>query len=169
MRGVEDILTIAWLRENLEIRGPDVFWRVQSPRGHGRNLTAPAGYVNADGYRMIRAYVSGRKTHVYAHRVAFALNAGYWPSGHIDHADGNPANNDPQNLRDVSRAENNRNKRLSRLNTSGVSGVQQSGSGWAVSLGRSNRIGRYPTLESAVAARKEAERAAGYHLNHGRV
>lgn len=44
-----------------------------------------------------------------AHRVVFALANGRWPDK-VDHIDGNRANNDPANLRDVSVGENNQNR-----------------------------------------------------------
>lgn len=44
-----------------------------------------------------------------AHRVVFALSNGRWPDK-VDHRDGNRANNDPANLRDVSVGENNHNR-----------------------------------------------------------
>lgn len=45
-----------------------------------------------------------------AHRVVFFLTHGHWPSM-VDHIDGNRLNNDPTNLREVSRAENQQNVR----------------------------------------------------------
>lgn len=46
---------------------------------------------------------------VRAHRVVFYLHNGYWPTGIIDHVDGNPKNNAPDNLRDSTRALNSAN------------------------------------------------------------
>lgn len=46
---------------------------------------------------------------VRAHRVVFYLHNGYWPTGIIDHIDGNPKNNAPGNLRDSTRALNSAN------------------------------------------------------------
>ncbi len=171
MRGVDDLLTVDWLRENFEVRGRDVYWRVQSDVGRGRDLTKPAGYTNAKGYRLIRVNVFGQKTQVYAHRVAFTLSRGHWPRGHIDHEDGDPGNNDPRNLRDVTRAENNKNKRIGRNNTSGHAGVHFDAHSdrWRVSLGKGKRLSSHRTLVEALAARKTAEVAAGYHPNHGRA
>lgn len=48
-------------------------------------------------------------TSVRAHRIVFYLYNGYWPTGVIDHIDGNPQNNDPSNLRDSTRALNSAN------------------------------------------------------------
>lgn len=46
---------------------------------------------------------------VRAHRVVFYLHYGYWPAGIIDHIDGDPKNNAPDNLRDSTRALNSAN------------------------------------------------------------
>lgn len=46
-----------------------------------------------------------------AHRVAFALHFGRWPEGTVDHRDGDPGNNRPENLREATQQENCRNQR----------------------------------------------------------
>ena len=46
-----------------------------------------------------------------AHVVVFYLHNGKWPSGEVDHIDGNRTNNNPSNLRDVSRAINSQNRK----------------------------------------------------------
>lgn len=45
-----------------------------------------------------------------AHRAVFALHNGYLPA-EVDHLDGNPQNNAPDNLRAVSKTENQHNRR----------------------------------------------------------
>lgn len=47
-----------------------------------------------------------RGHHVFRHRVAFALHFGRWPSGLIDHRDGDRSNDRISNLRDASATEN---------------------------------------------------------------
>lgn len=63
----------------------------------------------------------------------------------------------------VSRTDNNRNKRTYRTNNTGVSGITRTKEGkFNVSIGKSGKrsyIGRYDTLDEAVAARKAAEEA----------
>lgn len=78
----------------------------------------PAGRQRDDGYILIG--VAGR---VYlAHRIIFALVHGYYPI-EIDHADGNPRNNRPSNLREATRSQNNMNRPMQCNNTSGAKGV----------------------------------------------
>lgn len=79
-----------------------------------------AGSVNKyKGY--VAVFVDG--TRYQAHRVAWLMMSGRWPRGHIDHVDGNRANNRWSNLREASVAENNQNMRAASNNTSGLRGV----------------------------------------------
>jgi hypothetical protein len=113
-------------------------------------------------------------TNYNAHRVAWALHSGEWPAGQIDHINGNPKDNRIANLRDVSGAENSRNQKLRCTNTSGAMGVHWDAKGkkWRCNIrANGNRIhlGTFTELSEAVAARKSAETAYGFHPNHGRV
>ena len=59
------------------------------------------------GYKMIR--LDG--AHYACARVAYLYMTGEWPSGEMDHYDGNPLNNRCGNLRNVTRSENAQNQR----------------------------------------------------------
>jgi hypothetical protein len=61
-----------------------------------------AGSCDGQGYRVLM--VSGYTTRV--HRAIWAHYHGAWPTGFIDHVNGNRADNRIANLRDVSNAEN---------------------------------------------------------------
>lgn len=103
-----------------------------------------------------------------AHRVAFAIAYGRWPS-EIDHINGDKSDNRLENLREVTRAENMRN--LPRRKKSGaVMGVSQTpnGKAWVARIGDSIRLGTFATEDAAIAARREAMAQRGYHPNHGR-
>lgn len=108
-----------------------------------------------------------------AHRVAFALFHGRWPESTVDHINGDPSDNRPANLRDVTHAENMRNQALRTDNKSGRVGVyahKQSGK-WAAAIRKDARVislGLHETREAAIAARAAADRTYGYHPNHGR-
>lgn len=109
-----------------------------------------------------------------AHRVAWAIHFGTWPADQIDHINGCGSDNRIGNLRDVSDAENKRNLRLRASNKSGVPGVfyWEKWSKWVARIcigGKSKHIGLFATRDEAVAARLMAERALGFHPNHGRV
>lgn len=61
-----------------------------------------------------------------AHRLAWLLHYGSWPSGEIDHLDGNPRNNCIANLRDVDRLTNAQNRRTpNKGNSSGYLGARR--------------------------------------------
>jgi HNH endonuclease len=109
-----------------------------------------------------------------AHRVAWLVHYGVWPSGEIDHIDGDRTNNRISNLRDVSRTENGKNLRRRSDNVSGSVGVwfdvrrQKFTAQIKVGADRKH-LGYFETLNAAIAARKVAEVESGYHANHGRA
>ena len=109
---------------------------------------------------------------ILAHRVAWAIYYGAWPSKDIDHIDGDSSNNRILNLRQATPEENSRNRKLAVTNTSGVMGVTRAGKKWRAQISHKSRsidLGRYSRFEDAVVARREAERMLGYHENHGRT
>lgn len=108
-----------------------------------------------------------------AHRLAWLHFHGEWPSDHIDHINGDGTDNRISNLRDVTLAENARNLRRPTHNTSGVSGVawRKAKGKWRAIIGVGGTqvaLGHFDTIIDAVAARRAAERAYGFHPNHGR-
>lgn len=108
-----------------------------------------------------------------AHRVVWALVHDEWPGGFIDHIDGNPANNQPSNLRVVTNQENMRNASKRKDNTSGVPGVcwDQRRNKWYARIGNGTGakfLGYFEKIEDAREARESAKIALGYHPNHDR-
>lgn len=65
-------------------------------------LGKPAGSHHSSGYILIAIHNKKRL----AHRLAWFYMTGVLPTNHIDHIDGNRANNSFKNLRDVSRSKN---------------------------------------------------------------
>lgn len=107
-----------------------------------------------------------------AHRVAWAISYGEWPSV-IDHINGNPADNRLSNLRNVTTLENSRNAKIPKNNTSGVVGVSwnKASRKWCARIGVQMReivLGYYASKDEAIAARRAAEKEHGFHENHGR-
>ncbi|AAP58670.1 3R [Xanthomonas phage Xp10] len=78
-----------------------------------------AGCVNGDGYP--RVCLHGRQYQ--AHRLAWLLHTGSWPSKHLDHISGQRDDNRIVNLRECSHAENHQNRGKNKNNTSGIQGV----------------------------------------------
>jgi hypothetical protein len=64
----------------------------------------------------------GRRLY-WAHRLAWLHMTGEWPKHEIDHRDCDKSNNRFANLREATRSENERNKKILSRNTSGVKGV----------------------------------------------
>ena len=93
-----------------------LFWRRRDdvlPRVNKRLAGKPAGCRDGQyGYISVRLY-----DRLYqAHRLIWVIVTGEWPKDILDHIDGNPANNAWTNLRQATRAENNRNKATTRKN-----------------------------------------------------
>lgn len=121
---------------------------------------AEAGQVGSRGYREV--WLDGR---IYkAHRLAWLCATGDWPSGDIDHVNGNRADNRLCNLRDVSRSVNSQNQRRAKLsNISGLLGVSfRKRTGRYLSQimadGQCKYLGSFATPELAHAAYLEAKR-----------
>lgn len=107
-----------------------------------------------------------------SHRIIWFIVTSSFPSGEIDHIDHNRQNNRWSNLRDVPIGENNKNCSISKVNTSGTTGVQ-----WfkakkrliaTIQFKRKRRhLGCYDDINEAIVARKLAEIELGFHKNHG--
>ena len=79
-----------------------------------------AGTTRKDGY--CRINIDGRL--YYAHRIVWKMHYGEEPPKYIDHVDGDPSNNRPDNLREATQSQNQVNaKKNMRSNTSGLRGV----------------------------------------------
>lgn len=93
------------------------FYRISGKRA---NEDVPAGYLTNKGYLMLT--MDGWSYPL--HRMAWLYTHGEHPNGEIDHIDGNKSNNRIENLRVVTRGENQQNVRKPRKhNKSGFLGV----------------------------------------------
>jgi len=108
-----------------------------------------------------------------AHRVIWAMVSGQWPADQVDHINGDRQDNRLENLRAVSRADNNKNSKRPCTNTSGAIGVCKSPTRgkWLAQIkvgGQVFHLGTFERKSDAISARKKAERKYGFHKNHGR-
>ncbi|MBA4754598.1 MAG: HNH endonuclease [Sphingobium sp.] len=122
-----------------------------------------AGHMTNRGY--VQIYLDGRK--IWAHRAIWKMFHGYDPR-EIDHINGNKSDNRLSNLREVDRTQNNINIKRRTKNSSGVTGVHWSkvASKWVAQIivdKKTKYLGQFPTKLEAIAARRGAERALGYH------
>ena len=110
-----------------------------------------AGHDGPNGYRV----VTFNKKRYYEHRLAWHFVHGEWPF-EVDHLNRDKADNRLQNLREVTKSQNQWNRGLQKNNTSGVSGVSWCNftDRWAVTIkvgGAKCRLGRHDTLFDAAA------------------
>jgi hypothetical protein len=154
---LDDPLTIEQLRAALDY-DPDtgIFtwcYRPDCPvqwngKWAGKQAGSPSG-----GFITIRV----SRKHYHAHRLAWAFAYGEWPTGYVDHANGDWRDNRISNLRIASKSQNAANSGVFAHNTSGLKGAS-----WSKRYGKwvaqityrgSNRfIGHFRTAEEAHAA-----------------
>lgn len=121
-----------------------------------------AGSVDSKGY--VGVQVGGRKYS--AHRLAWLLMTGAWPTEQVDHRDGVKTNNRWSNLRDVSASVNQQNVRTPRKRSGDLPlGVRHlprlAKNPFAATIrvsGKNLHLGCYPTSGAAHAAYVEAKR-----------
>lgn len=108
-------------------------------------------------YRAVRI----DKVAFYEHRLIWFWHHGVWPDGEVDHINRDRSDNRLENLRVVTREQNQQNTGRARNNTTGVRGVSfiRSQQRYRASIGFDGRrviIGQFRTLEEAAAAYQSA-------------
>lgn len=137
-------------------------WKI---RRNGRvRAGQQAGMIGPRGYRVITL---NRKIYR-EHRLAWLYMYGVWPTI-IDHINRNPIDNRIENLREVTRSQNQQNRAQDPRNTSGARGVTWSkhSKKWRAQI-RINRktiyLGYFDVVEDA--ARAYAAAAKKYHTHN---
>lgn len=146
------------------------FFRYDSETGnlYRHDSNEPSGWKTSEGYLLSK--ISGKTWFV--HRIIWKMMTGEDPKI-IDHINGVTDDNRWINLRSVSDMENSRNRAISVLNTSGVTGVywHKGQKQWRARIKVKQRyihVGSFKDFDEAVNARKSAERKYGFHPNHGK-
>ena len=108
-------------------------------------------------YPVRKVKIDGKSREIYLHREIMNPTSGL----HVDHINGDSLDCRRENMRLVTQSQNAMNRRLRSDNKTGVVGVSQTRSGKYMACysvdGRLKRIGLFPTLEEAKAAREAAE------------
>lgn len=110
-------------------------------------------YTNDAGYKIGSIYNRRHR----AHRVIWALVTGKWPLAEIDHINCNPSDNRIVNIREATKAQNQRNQGIRKSNSSGYKGVswhKQTGK-WRALIWMNRKrtsLGLHDTPEKAHAA-----------------
>ena len=157
-------LTAERLREVIQY-DPDTGKLTWRKRRAGVRFGAEAGcsWHRPDGRMSYRTvYVDG---YFYrGHVLAWLYMTGEWPSGDVDHRDGDGLNNCWGNLRAATRTQNNANQRLAITNKTGIKGVSfcRATGRYKAQIhidGKNKNLGRFHTIEEAgdayaVAARR---------------
>lgn len=150
------MLTAERLRELLDYDPETGVFRWKDVRRYGfprKRVGQVAGSIDGEGYILIN--IGGTKYG--AHRLAWLYVYGRWPQPMTDHRNGVRHDNRFANLREASRAQNKRNERRRRDNTSGHKGVvfrPESGR-WRARIsvdGSRIALGTFDTREAAAAA-----------------
>lgn len=137
-------------------------WKVSTNRRV--KIRSQAGCkIDASG----RRFLGLKGQQILVHHAVWALAYGYWPT-EIDHINRDPSDNRLTNLREVTHAQNAKNKGVSSRNKSGFKGVSfsKNENKYAAHIGHNNktiRIGSYSTPELAAAAYDE--KALELHKN----
>lgn len=120
---------------------------------NSRYFNEEVGSLYKNKYKLIA--INNKK--YLTHRLAWLYMEGYFPENMIDYIDMNKSNNKWSNLREVSKICNTQNCRVSKNNTSGVTGVhQEKGSQrWCSQIqikGKHKILGCYKNFNDAVFA-----------------
>lgn len=144
-----------------------LYWKVKP--ANGAFIGKEAGTLHtATGYRVVKISNKAYKSH----RVIWCMLTGSWPKEEIDHTNGVKDDNRPENLREVTRAQNTCNCADYKNNKSGRRGVNwdKNSGKWKAQItlqGKRKHLGLFIDLEEAHEVYKQA--AASHNKEYRRM
>lgn len=134
-------------------------WKVNNRRAKVGNVAGKVNRAENQGYVLVSLDCRVFR----AHRLAWFYVHGEWPTGHLDHINGDRADNHLANLRPASHSENLANQRRRSDNTTGFKGVtyRPDRRNYRAKISRGGRhfhLGAFDTAEEAAAAYMRAAR-----------
>ena len=111
------MITQAQVQHLFDYKDGELFWK--NPTHPTMKQGDEAGSLNSKGYKKVN--IEGKS--YLTHRVIFLFHNGYLPEI-VDHVDGDPLNNDIENLRGATKSQNQFNSKMRKNNTSGHKGVK---------------------------------------------
>lgn len=139
-------------------------WKVKSTNGKMKPNDVAGNLNKSTSYYHVKV---DRKVYQ-LHRLIFLWHHGYFPEQEVDHRDRNKGNNNIWNLRAISTQCNARNRKLSKNNKTGVTGVAylKNANRYRAAIkvdGKFIYLGVYKEFDDAVKARYDAEVKYGFH------
>lgn len=139
----------------------EYFWRKWNTQYGGKRAGSALNIRVRESRRTYWRIHLGKRDYL-AHRLAWLLHYGEWPSDLIDHINGDSTDNRIANLRDCSHAENQANRAADRTNSTGYKGVSLHQCGRYYAQLKSKGVHRlavtYATAEEAARAYDKAAR-----------
>lgn len=117
MADLDSTLTQEYLQSIFDYKDGELYWKEN--RYRNKTKGKKAGSLDTKGYRFVTIQSKAHRVH----RVIFLMHYGYLPD-FIDHINGNRLDNKIENLRPCSMAENARNCKKPKHNTSGYKGIR---------------------------------------------
>lgn len=143
-----------------------LFWKSRKSENWNTRYAGKEAFTAINGRGYLCGTILGKQYR--KHRVIWLWQQG-WSPPYIDHIDHDKTNNKMENLRAVTKLENEKNQPLRKENKSGRTGVcyDKSRNRWIASISDKS-LGRFNSFEEALKVREEAEINLGYHKNHGK-
>lgn len=164
-----DTGAVTWKERSRELFNRDTTFKMWNKRYAGE--LAGTVFLNRGKPYLAITYLGKRYL---LHRLIWVYLTGYFPTGEIDHINGDGTDNRRCNLREVNHAENSKNQKVRCNNRYGIPGVRfdKRRGRWCAEI-RVNYdrkfLGYFETVFDAACARKSSENIYNFHENHGRI